>query len=430
MSKKSFIPYHIIFGVLFLLSVKTISAQTSKPVAIDAGKSSPKAKLERILKERRAEVSSLLVSLASDARSFRDQILQVRILARIADTLWEVDSERGRMIFRDAWSSAEIADKENKNSENSRNQVFLLASKRDRLLGEEFLEKLKQSQEDLEGVKPSKPDPWQLSKASEQRLELAKRLLDSGNAELALQFADPVLGNVSISTLDFLTKLREQLPIDADRRYEMMLINTNVNAHADVNTISLLSSYIFTPYTYVVFDEQGNSDSTWMPSPSTLPNITPQLRLAFFQTASRVLLSPQPLEQNPIDAGIVSQYLIFRRLLPFFETYAPRAMTEAMRSRFAVLISMVNERVRQSKDEWEEKGLRSEEQLANQEESLLEELDSTKTSAERDEIYFKLALLMVNKKVDYKSIPFLESRISHPQIHPSMFDRQTARSSH
>lgn len=402
MSKKRYFAFHIIFGVLFLLSVKIISAQTSKPAANDAGKSSSKIELERILKERRMEVSSLLVSLAADARSFRDQILRVRTLARIADTLWEVDSERGRTIFRDAWYSAEIADKENKNSENFRNQVFLLASKRDRLLGEEFLEKLKQSQEDMEDVKSSKPDPWRLSKASEQRLELAKRLLDSGNAERALQFADPVLGDVSISTLDFLTKLRENLPVDADRRYEMMLVNTNINALADVNTVSLLSSYIFSPYSYVIFDEQGNSDITWISSPSTLPNITPQLRLAFFQTASRVLLRPQLLAQNPINAGIVSQYMIFRRLLPFFETYAPSAMTEAMRSKFAVLNSMVNEQVRQSKDEWEQKGLRSEKQLANQEESLLEELNHTGTSAERDEIYFKLALLMVNKN-DFKA---------------------------
>jgi hypothetical protein len=227
-------------------------------------------------------------------------------------------------------------------------------------------------------------------------------LLDSGNVERALQVADPVLGNVSISTLDFLTKLREHLPVDADRRYEMMLVNTNSNALADVNTISLLSSYIFTPYNYVVFDEQGNSDSTWMSSPSALPNITPQLRLAFFQTAGRVLLRPQLLEQDPINAEIVSQYMIFRRLLPFFETYAPSAIREAMRSKFAVLNSMVNEQVRQSKDKWEQDGLRSEQQLADQEESLLEQLDHTGPSAERDEIYFKLALLMVTKN-DFKA---------------------------
>ncbi len=400
MSKKRYFAFHIIFGLLFLLSVKIISAQTSKPAAYDAGKSSSKIELELILKKRRMEVSSLLVSLAADARSFGDQTLRVRTLASSADTLWEVDSERGRAIFRDAWNSAEIADKENKNSENFRNQVFLLASRRDRLLGEEFLEKLKQSQE--EDIKSSKPDPWRLSKASEQRLELAERLLDSGNAERALQFADPVLGDVSISTLDFLTKLREHLPVDADRRYEIMLAITNINVLADVNTISLLSSYIFTPYTYVVYDEQGNSDTAWASSPSTLPNIAPQLRLAFFQTAGRVLLRLQLPEQDPINAGIVSQYLILRRLLPFFETYAPGALTEAMRSKFAVLNAMVNEQTRQSKDEWEQTGPRSEKQLANQEESLLEELDRTGPSAERDEIYFKLALLMVNKN-DFKA---------------------------
>ena len=114
------------------------------------------------------------------------------------------------------------------------------------------------------------------------------------------------------------------------------------------------------------------------------------------------MLRPQLLEQDPINAEIVSQYMIFRRLLPFFEISAPSAMTEALRNKFAVLSSMVNEQVRQSNDEWEQTGLPSEKKLANQEESLLEELDHTGTSAERDEIYFKLALLMINKN-DFKA---------------------------
>src|SRR5215216_7601953 len=75
-------------------------------------KADAKLEAERIRKERQAQARSLLVSLASDARSFRDQTLRARSLARIADALWEIDVEQGRTLFRKAWEAAEIATRE------------------------------------------------------------------------------------------------------------------------------------------------------------------------------------------------------------------------------------------------------------------------------------------------------------------------------
>ena len=72
------------------------------PVKSAKEKSDVKLEAERIQKERQAQARSLLVSLASDARSFRDQTLRARSLARIADALWEIDAEQGRTLFRKA----------------------------------------------------------------------------------------------------------------------------------------------------------------------------------------------------------------------------------------------------------------------------------------------------------------------------------------
>src|ERR671926_633575 len=63
--------------------------------------------------ERRARARALLISLSSDARSFRDQTLRARSLARIANALWPVDPEQARMLFRKAWEAAELADQDN-----------------------------------------------------------------------------------------------------------------------------------------------------------------------------------------------------------------------------------------------------------------------------------------------------------------------------
>jgi len=75
-------------------------------------KSDAKLEAERLQKERQSQVRALLISLASDARSFRDQTLRARSLARIADALWEIDAEQGRTLFRKAWEAAEIANQE------------------------------------------------------------------------------------------------------------------------------------------------------------------------------------------------------------------------------------------------------------------------------------------------------------------------------
>jgi len=104
-------------GLLFLAHHAFAQSPGAKTKAsLDGPTSKTKAdaetEAERIAKERRAQARSLLISLASDARSFRDQALRARSLARIGDALWSIDSEQGRTFFRNAWEAAEIADRE------------------------------------------------------------------------------------------------------------------------------------------------------------------------------------------------------------------------------------------------------------------------------------------------------------------------------
>src|SRR5438105_12395776 len=157
--------------------VKASEPKNIVPVKSTTTKSDPKedAEAARIIRERRANAQSLLISLASDAGSFRDQRLRARTLARVADTLWDTDPERGRALFRRAWDAAETADKESQQqwqeeiqrqkaktggnaaiagSPNLRGEVLRLAARRDRGLGEEFLGKLRseKQQESTEAV--------------------------------------------------------------------------------------------------------------------------------------------------------------------------------------------------------------------------------------------------------------------------------------
>src|SRR5882672_720452 len=178
------------------------------------GKAAVDPEAERIMRERRAQAQSLLISLAADAGSYNDQKLRARTQARIADVLWDADPERARTLFRKAWDAAEIVDQEgllkmqedikqqkakNGNSAvlgppNVRAEVLRLAARRDRALGEEFLGKLKveKAREATEATDRAKGDPFDTPEGVRQRLSLARQLL-ANDVPRALQFADPAL---------------------------------------------------------------------------------------------------------------------------------------------------------------------------------------------------------------------------------------------
>src|ERR1043165_7560181 len=144
----------VAFLIYLLFAVTILQAQTTKPAPTGSAAATA-AELE--LKERRARARSLLVSLSTDARTFHDQTLRARSLARIADALWKIDPEQGRLLFRKAWDAAEVADQESDKKlqeeialqrsrtgggyainlpPNVRREVLRLAAKHDRVLGE------------------------------------------------------------------------------------------------------------------------------------------------------------------------------------------------------------------------------------------------------------------------------------------------------
>jgi hypothetical protein len=364
---------------------------------------------------RRQQARSLLIALSTDARAFHDQTLRARSLARIADALWTIDTEQGRLLFRKAWEAAEVADRENdlKLQESIKQQqaktgrsgyatslppslrreVLRLAAQKERALGEEFLEKLKA--EKAEAATNARLNPGKLNESMGQRLGLAGQLLATGDIQRALQFADPVLSTVSMETVNFLVDLRDKDVAAADQRYQAMLGSSMNNPQTDANTVSLLSSYVFTPHLYVVFIGSGMSSSQ-MSSTIKPANVSPELRGAFFNAAAAILLRPLPPPgQDPGPAGIDGKYLVIKRLLPFFEQSAPAEMVESLRGQLNALNTVASEGVRKrDDDDWINRGVRPEKPAADREQALMERLDRAKTSAERDVIYVQLANLL------------------------------------
>ncbi|HEV2836277.1 MAG TPA: hypothetical protein VGW58_13210, partial [Pyrinomonadaceae bacterium] len=387
------------------------------PAKAGSSKTAATADAEQQLRIRRSQARSLLIALSTDARTFRDQTLRARSLARIADALWQVDAEQGRLLFRKAWEAAEVADQEGDRKlqeeiqqqksktgggyavslpPNLRREVLRLAARHDRALGEEFLEKLKAQK--IEAANSATQKPGRLNDALSQRLGVARELLQAGEMERALEFADPALTVVGTESMNFLSDLREKDVVAGDRRYASLLTSSASNPQADANTVSLLSSYIFTPHLFVVFTPNGVNTSQM--SQKTAPiEVSPELRNAFFQSAASILLRPlpQPGQEQQGTAGIDGKFLVIKRLLPFFEQFAPGEMAESMRAQLNALNAIVSEETRRRDDEWIGRGIRPEKPAEDREQALLDRIDRAKTSADRDSLYVQLAQMLTGR---------------------------------
>jgi hypothetical protein len=406
---------------VILNQAQTAETKQATPAKSTTANSNSTADAEAELKERRARARSLLVSLSIDARMFHDQTLRARSLARIADALWKVDAEQGRLMFRKAWEAAEVADQESDKKlqeeinqqkartgggyainlpPNVRREVLRLAAKHDRVLSEEFLEKLKAQKLEAANSATSKPstNTNHLSDVLSQRLEVSRELLQAGEVERALQFAEPALAVVTMETLNFLSSVREKNPAVADARYSALLAGAANNLQADANTVSLLASYIFTPHLFMTFSNNGTSSSQ---TASTIvpANVSPELRNAFFQTAATILLRPLPApgQTDQTTAGVDGKYLVIKRLLPFFEQSAPPAMVESLRGHLNALQTVASDNARRYDEDQLNRGIKPESGSTGREEILLDRIERAKTSAERDSLYLELAAVTAGK---------------------------------
>lgn len=329
---------HIAAFFMFLLP-GLAAAQAPAPQKQAVAKNSPdRTVADAVLAEKRQVAISLLTSMAIEARSYRDESLRARVQARVADALWDQDKESARALFRRAWEAAEAVETQapatsgpavpgrisnnrpTRPRTNLRAEILRLAARRDHALGEEFLAKLTGSKKEAAPSSDS-GNTQSLSQAEiAERLRLAKEFLEADKVERALQFADPALTQVSMTAIQFLIALRDKTAALGDQRFAALLWVAAADNASDANTVSLLTTYAFTPALYLTVSNTGiPSRMSYAPHPA--PDLAPQLRAHFFKVAANILLRPfAQLDQS--SAGRTGTYFIATRLYPLFQQHA------------------------------------------------------------------------------------------------------------
>jgi hypothetical protein len=371
--------------------------------------------------ERRNMAVSLLTSLADDARSFRDQKLRARVLARTADALWTTEPDRSRDLFRRAWDAAETGDAEagrlaaedarrqqqqaggviRRGGRDMRTEVLRIISKRDRKLAEEFLARLEEAADreakEAAASRRRPDDQWSAPAAQAKRLALARALLQDGDVERAILFAAPVLEQVNKDTIFFLSELRQKNAQAADAAFASLLARTSRDAAADANTVSGLSSYAFTPLLYITFSTDGGSYANQAGPPSAPPDLSPALRTAFFTTASGILMRPlPPPDQDTTTSGRLGKFMVIKRLLPLYEQYEPE-QAALLRTHLNALSSSVPDPGIAEGNRAIDRGIVPDDPDMDALKTMQNRLDHAKTSEERDNIYADIATALAGK---------------------------------
>ena len=386
--------------------------------------------------QQRALATSLLISLSNDARSFSDQKLRARTLARIADGLWQADPDQSRALFQKAWDAAGAADEES-------GRVFKEDMRRQMTAGRGAVGSLppdmrakffawlrnatapwakscwRSSNARKRRRRMNLPPPGDarcssLPEAMAQRLRLARQLLEA-DVPRALEFADPALANSFNAGTEFSGVTQRKR---CRRRRSALPANACVaaaDAQSDANTVSLLSSYLFTPQLFITIDRQGGTNTSQMGRPGPPPVTTPAMRNAFFNVATQILMRPlAPPEQDKTTSGIEGKYLIIKRLLPLFEQHAPATTTEMLRGQLSALSAAVRDEIRKRDDEMMKRGILPEDEPEDTEQSLLDQISRAKTSAERDRLYVELTMRTLEQG-DPRARDFVE-KLEDPEI--------------
>jgi hypothetical protein len=388
---------------LILLICPLVNSQTptsnSQP---DKDNKAASVKDDPELRQRRSVALSALQSLAIEARSYRDEPLRARVQARIADALWEQDQDGARTLFRRAWEVAETLEGNAPSASptmpgrapagrtpprpraNLRREILQLVAKRDRQLGEEFLKRMTPKDEAAKTVEASARSSNLSSTEIAERMRLANSFLADGNLQRALEFADPALVTVNTGTINFLIALYDKNPAAADQRFASLLMIAAADPSSDANSVSLLTSYAFTPSITLVVSQGGIPSSISSPAHPP-PDLSPALRKAFFQTAANILLRPlAQIEQS--SAGRAGTYFMVTRLLPLFQQFAPD-LAPSLSAQLAALGPEAGRTTAEFGDRAVNRGMNDNGKQGSFDDELKDLLERAATSDQRDRAY-------------------------------------------
>jgi hypothetical protein len=290
--------------------------------------------------EQRAR--SIVDHLLEVSKGFRDDYLQVRFQAQIADTLWPYDESKARRLLIDAFQAInstrpwEHADKSTAPAYQGadshyplRAELLRIASKRDTDLAQKLTESIVDDRPDPRLDRPGPPSCVPDERAS-QSLGVAAQILDWDQPR-AIELARAALkGAVANSQLvsSFITlaqSLRLKDPGAADDLFSYAISETRRHPSYALSNIRFLGLYCFPDsggmVRHVTIPIRSDRTESTEPSPSAITQF-----LGFVYDAVMSQPDEVPPSQNARKGFLRwagSDFSAIKLLLPYFDKYMP-----------------------------------------------------------------------------------------------------------
>jgi len=207
-------------GFVFVVSATCFSQASAPPHNNQA----PPKKDARMLTEVERRGLENLDRIALEARQIDNAAVRTELQSLIADALWDLDKSHARDIFRDAFKNAHaIPDKAKATV--AQTQVLQRLWGRDRKLAEELMKQLAETKEQIRNDPNgdfglSNQFGMKANPVDQQKLELARDLLDIDAAAASELIGISLQKDVSFPGINLLAQLRTRNPAAADMIFE------------------------------------------------------------------------------------------------------------------------------------------------------------------------------------------------------------------
>jgi TPR repeat protein len=283
---------------------------------------------------RRAEVTNLIRTTATEAPLWGDKKMAVEVLTDSADLLWDETPGEGEKWLTKAWSLTDQVSESTRNEKlkeffthsdksDLRTMVLSVARKHDVQLAEIFLKQLSQKEPDEKKDRGAFDDK---TARSEQLLSLALRVVEV-NPELALNLAERSLADgLSYSLQNVLTSLRSKNTQMANRLFDLALARFS-STEPDPSEAEVLAGYLFQSGFTFSANSTGQTILAVNPAHQNLPAVAPgePQRARNFLIAVYQLLLARPISVETPQGRQRNQRLLVlgQRLVGSYNTFAP-----------------------------------------------------------------------------------------------------------
>ncbi|HEX8162516.1 MAG TPA: hypothetical protein VF538_11625 [Pyrinomonadaceae bacterium] len=287
-------------------------AQKPRP-APEKAKPRPRATEPSDILEQQARSRALdvLRSVGDDARGWKDAAAAARVGSQVADLVWESDAEAARAYLARAWEAAARVEEPKQSSPlaryrhvtprtEARQQVLLVARRRDRALAERWLGQMADEAEAAAGSQPRGAFDDRTPRST-VLLQMALSVAATNPQAAAELATESLRDGVSFGFQNVLIAIQERDFKLASGVFRSALARLQAAGLADPNEIYVLSSYLYTPGRVVganTTEDRGSFPMAVAANPPTVKaaaQLDPALVTEFLRAASAAVLnSPLP----------------------------------------------------------------------------------------------------------------------------------------